>query len=86
MSNRTLDFDQGHWILAKMGKRVLRPGGKELTMKLIENMNIQSTDEIVEFAPGLGYTASVALQRNPKSYTGVELKIEAASSLSSTPV
>jgi len=82
MSNRTLDFDQGHWILAKMGKRVLRPGGKELTMKLIENMSIQNTDEIVEFAPGLGYTASVALQRNPKSYTGVELNEEAASILS----
>ena len=81
MSNKTLDFDQGHWILAKMGKKVLRPGGKELTMKLINNLNIQHTDEIVEFAPGLGFTASVALRKNPKSYTGVELNEEAASIL-----
>ena len=32
------DFDKasGHWILARMGKRVLRPyGGKELTLKLV---------------------------------------------------
>ncbi|MCZ7610566.1 MAG: class I SAM-dependent methyltransferase [Ignavibacterium sp.] len=81
MSNKTLDYDQGHWILAKMGKKVLRPGGKELTMKLINNLNIQPTDEIVEFAPGLGFTASVALRENPKSYTGVELNEEAASIL-----
>ena len=68
------DFDkaQGHWILARMGKRVLRPGGKELTLKLVELLNISSVDEIVEFAPGIGFTASLALKHNPKSYTGVD--------------
>ena len=29
---------QGHWILAKVGKKVLRPGGKELSLKMIENL------------------------------------------------
>ncbi len=78
MSHKTINTDQGHWILAKMGKKVLRPGGKELTLKLIDNLNIMKTDDIVEFAPGLGFTASVALQKHPKSYTGIELNEEAA--------
>lgn len=81
MSNKQLDTRQGHWILAKMGKKVLRPGGKELTMKMIENLDIQAEDKIVEFAPGLGFTAKIALQKNPKSYTGVELNEEAANIL-----
>lgn len=44
---------QGHWILAKMGKRVLRPGGKELTKKLVSELHIQQDDDLVEFAPAL---------------------------------
>jgi ubiquinone/menaquinone biosynthesis C-methylase UbiE len=81
MSNKNINTRQGHWILAKMGKRVLRPGGKELTLKLIKNLNINTEDEVVEFAPGLGFTASIALQNHPKSYTGIELNEEAASIL-----
>ena len=34
-TENTLNQKQGHWILAKLGKRVLRPGGRELTEKLI---------------------------------------------------
>jgi ubiquinone/menaquinone biosynthesis C-methylase UbiE len=81
MSNKALNTEQGHWILAKMGKKVLRPGGKELTLELINSLRIQRTDDVVEFAPGLGYTASVALQKQPKTYTGVELNESAASLL-----
>lgn len=76
--NQTLNMEQGHWILAKMGKKVLRPGGKELTMKLMGEMNIEHSDDVVEFAPGLGFTAAIALAQDPKSYTGVELNEEAA--------
>ena len=65
---------QGHWVLAAMGKRVLRPGGKELTEKLIDSLNITSSDDIVEFAPGLGFTAELALKRKPHSYIGVEME------------
>ncbi len=75
---------QGHWLLAKMGKRVLRPGGKELTLKLIQNLNINSSDEIVEFAPGLGFTASITLKNKPKSYTAIELNKDASSYLQKT--
>lgn len=81
MGHSTIDSEQGHWLLAKMGKRVLRPGGRELTMKLINDLAIGKTDAVVEFAPGLGYTATVLLGRNPLSYTGIELNTEAASLL-----
>lgn len=84
MSNKKLDTKQGHWILAKMGKKVLRPGGKELTLQLIKNLGISSSDNIVEFAPGLGFTASIAIKNNPKSYVGVELNEEAAAILRKT--
>lgn len=70
----TTDFDkaQGHWILARMGKRVLRPGGKELTYKLIDSLNITRQDHIAEFAPGLGFTATLALKHAPASYIGID--------------
>ncbi len=76
---KTEDFEkaQGHWILARMGKKVLRPGGKELTQKLISALQINANDDIVEFAPGLGFTAGLALENNPKSYVGIDADVEA---------
>jgi len=70
----TTDFRkaQGHWILARMGKKVLRPGGKELTMKLVHALRVTPQDDIVEFAPGLGYTAALTLAEKPASYVGVD--------------
>lgn len=72
---------QGHWILAKMGKKVLRPGGRELTNKLVEGLSISAQDDVVEFAPGLGYTAALAISKRPKTYTGVDADLEAAKRL-----
>ena len=69
---------QGHWMLAKLGKRVLRQGGRELPEKLIAGLQITPEDDIVEFAPGLGFTANIACGYRPKSYTGVDLNEEAA--------
>ncbi len=62
----------GHWLLARMGKRVLRPGGLELTRVMLERLDIQPRDAVVEFAPGLGVTARLTLSRHPSSYTAVE--------------
>ena len=62
----------GHWILARMGKKVLRPGGKDLTLKLMGSLCITQQDDVVEFAPGLGFTASLALKGKPKSYLGID--------------
>ncbi len=81
MSNKTINTEQGHWILAKMGKRVLRPGGRELTSKLVNGLQVSSQDSFVEFAPGMGYTASIILKKKPKQYTGIELNEEAAARL-----
>ncbi|MCO5258984.1 MAG: methyltransferase domain-containing protein [Crocinitomicaceae bacterium] len=67
-----LEKAQSHYLLAKIGKRVLRPGGKEMTKQLIENLEISSEDKIAEFAPGLGFTASFVIQKHPKSYVGIE--------------
>src|SRR5690606_4633747 len=53
----------GHWLLARLGKRVLRPGGIELTRTLIEALDVGPRDDVVEFAPGLGITARMALSR-----------------------
>lgn len=68
----------GHWVLARMGKRVLRPGGLGLTQKLLAALKINNSDDVVEFAPGLGATARLTLQRQPASWTGVEREPAAA--------
>lgn len=68
---------QGHWLLAKLGKKVLRPGGKKLTNWMIDNAN-PTNKRVVEFAPGLGITAAEILDRNPKTYTGVDQDPDAA--------
>ena len=73
----------GHWLLARMGKRVLRPGGLELTRQLLNDLAIGECDEVVEFAPGLGVTARMALARKPCSYTAIERDQEAASTVGS---
>lgn len=70
---QNIETAPSHYLLAKIGKKVLRPGGRELSEKLIESLNIQSGDKVIEFAPGQGLTTSIVLKKHPKSYTGVEL-------------
>ena len=62
----------GHWVLARLGKRVLRPGGLQLTRRMLDALGIQHTDAVVEFAPGMGVTARLTLELGPASYTAVE--------------
>lgn len=68
----------GHWLLAQMGKRVLRPGGLELTRRMLDALAIGPTDRVVEFAPGLGVTAQLVLAKSPSGYTAVEADDAAA--------
>jgi hypothetical protein len=68
----------GHWLLARMGKRVLRPGGLELTRQLLTALAIGRQDDVVEFAPGLGVTARLTLAQEPRSYTAIERDQNAA--------
>jgi hypothetical protein len=62
----------GHWVLARLGKRVLRPGGMQLTRRMLDALRIQRADDVVEFAPGMGVTARLTLGLGPASYTAVE--------------
>lgn len=71
----------GHWLLARLGKRVLRPGGLELSNQLLSALDIVSGDDVVEFAPGLGVTARLTLAREPQSYTAIERDAEAAATV-----
>lgn len=71
----------GHWLLARMGKRVLRPGGRELTRRMLDALAIRSTDSVVELAPGLGATARLTLAREPASYTAIERDPAAAAAV-----
>lgn len=70
----------GHWLLARMGKKVLRPGGRELTEQLVDALEIEAEDDLVEFAPGLGITAQMTLEKGPASYIGIEQDRAAARS------
>jgi hypothetical protein len=74
---------QGHWVLARAGKRVLRPGGLALTRQMIEALSISPEDRVVEFAPGMGVTARMVLRRKPLRYWGVEREPAAAARLES---
>ncbi|MBU9766447.1 methyltransferase domain-containing protein [Mycobacterium sp. TNTM28] len=61
----------GHWLLARLGKRVLRPGGLELTTRLLGAAKIKGAD-VVELGPGLGRTATDIAAQGPRSYVGVD--------------
>ncbi len=68
----------GHWLLARLGKRVLRPGGIAMTRSLLAALEIGADDDVVELAPGLGLTARLILKKGPRSYTGIERDRDAA--------
>jgi SAM-dependent methyltransferase len=68
----------GHWLLARLGKKVLRPGGLGVTDRLLESLAIGPCDDVVEFAPGLGVTARRILTEQPREYTGIERDPKAA--------
>lgn len=67
---------QGHWVLARLGKRVLRPGGRKLTSWMVDTAN-PTGKRVVELAPGLGLTAGEIFERRPASYVGVDADAQA---------
>lgn len=76
-ARRRVEDVQGHWLLARLGKRVLRPGGATATTDLLSAAGLAGAD-VVEFAPGLGRTAAEILSSGPRSYTGVDADPDAA--------
>ena len=77
LSGRDDEHVPGHWLLARLGKRVLRPGGVELTRTLLVRAAVADAD-VLELAPGLGRTAAEILARGPRSYLGAEADPDAA--------
>ncbi len=74
-----VDRMPAHWLMASLGKRVLRPGGVSTTRWLLQASAIHDRDDVLEIAPGLGATAREILRRRPRSYVGVERDAAAAS-------
>lgn len=58
-------------FLAKMGKKVLRPGGIRLSQTLLENVSVTARS-VLEFAPGRGATANLIIKERPLTYHGIE--------------
>ncbi|MGE2833603.1 methyltransferase domain-containing protein [Mycobacterium sp. SMC-4] len=71
LANRSMADLPGHWLLARLGKRVLRPGGLELTTRLLASARINGAD-VVELGPGLGRTAKDIVALHPRNYVGVD--------------
>ena len=59
-------------VLFHLGKMTMRPGGMELTRRLLDGLQIGERDKIVELAPGRGATTRMVLRLLPQSYTAVE--------------
>lgn len=80
LPGRTLEATRmpGHWLLARLGKTVLRPGGVGMTTKLLDGLAISHADDVVEVAPGLGATTRRVLAAGPSSYVGVDRDPDAA--------
>lgn len=70
-TDRPVAQQSGHWLLASIGKKVLRPGGRETTEWLLAHLSLPGA-RVVELAPGLGTTARDLLAQRPASYVGVE--------------
>lgn len=79
-----VDKMPAHWLMARLGKRVLRPGGVETTHWLLQHARIAPNDDVVELAPGVGTTARELLALHPASYVGVERDEAAASFIRDT--
>lgn len=70
-ASRKAEDTPGHWLLARLGKTVLRPGGRHLTEKLVTAVPVKGSD-VVEIAPGVGLTARLLVEQQPSSYVGIE--------------
>lgn len=77
LASRPVETVPGHWLLARLGKRVLRPGGLRLTKMLLRRSTVSGA-HVVEFAPGMGRSALLVLDHHPADYIGVDADPQAA--------
>ena len=76
-ADRPIASAAGHWVLARAGKRVLRPGGAALSAAMLSHAGLAGAD-VVELAPGLGRTAAEIIKAHPASYTAIDRDPDAA--------
>ena len=76
-ADRPIASAPGHWVLARAGKRVLRPGGAALSAAMLSHAGLAGVD-VVELAPGLGRTAAEIIKAGPASYTAIDRDPDAA--------
>ncbi len=76
-ADRPIATAPGHWVLARAGKRVLRPGGAALTADMLAHAGLPGAD-VVEMAPGLGRTAAEIVAAGPASYVAIDRDPQAA--------
>ena len=76
-ADRPIASAPGHWVLARAGKRVLRPGGAALSAAMLGHAHLAGAD-VVELAPGLGRTAAEIIKDHPASYTAIDRDPDAA--------
>lgn len=76
-AERRIEDVPGHWLLARLGKRVLRPGGAELTRWMLRHAQLTGRS-VVELAPGLGRTARDIVAAQPAEYLGIDADERAA--------
>jgi SAM-dependent methyltransferase len=61
-----------HWLLARLGKKVMRPGGLPVTRTMLDGLTIGPGDDVVDLAPGLGVTVQLVQAARPASFRGLE--------------
>lgn len=61
-----------HWMLGRLGKKVMRPGGLTPSLHMLDALQIGSDDDVVDMWPGLGVTTERTLAAHPRSYTAIE--------------
>jgi len=66
----------GHQVLAKAGKKLLRPGGRVATEQLFASANFQPEDTVLELAASFGHSAIALAKQHQVKVTGIEKNVE----------
>lgn len=61
-----------HWMLGRLGKKVMRPGGLTPSLHMLDALQIGPEDDVVDMWPGLGLTTERTLAARPRSYLAIE--------------
>ncbi|MBD2119362.1 cyclopropane-fatty-acyl-phospholipid synthase family protein [Trichocoleus sp. FACHB-262] len=90
MSQSTINFATapGHQVMARAGKKILRPGGKAATEQLFQWAQFQPGETVLELAASFGNSAIalakqygvrvVGIEKNPESVARARANIQAA--------